>query len=405
MVKAPVGNKKADIKIEEMLMKLAKRMDIIPFQRIRKIVEEVTRRESLGQEIIHLEIGRPDFDTPSHIKEAATQAISDGKVHYTSNYGIPELRNAIAQKFKTDNGLIYDPADEVIVTVGATEGIFLSMMALLDPEDEVLIPDPSFPCYAQCANMIEAVPVLVPLKEENDFEPVIEDYKSRITPKTKMIVLNTPHNPTGAIFSKETLTQIAQLAIEHDLFVLSDEIYEKNIYDEYEHFAIATLPGMRERTITLNGFSKSHCMTGWRLGYVASDKEVISGLIRIHQYATVCATSFAQHGAVAALTGSQECVETMGKEFSRRRVMVVDRLREMPGIKVFKPKGAFYIFINVEDINMTPSELGTYLLDEASIAVVPWGKKHIRISYANSYENLGIAMDNMDTALKKLMAK
>jgi len=383
-------------------MKLAKRMDIIPFQRIRKIVEEASRRESLGQKIIHLEIGRPDFDTPPHIKEAAAKAISDGKVHYTSNYGIPELRNAIAAKFKQDNGLTYDPLKEIIVTVGATEGIFLSMMALLDPEDEVLIPSPSFPCYAQCANMIEAVPVSVPLREENDFEPVIEDYKSRITSRTKMIVLNTPHNPTGAIFPKEKLTGIAQLAMEHDLFVLSDEIYEKNIYDDHEHFSIATLPGMRNRTITLNGFSKSHCMTGWRLGYVASGREVISGLIRIHQYATVCATSFAQHGAVAALTGSQECVETMGKEFSRRRVMMVERLNKMPGLSVFKPKGAFYIFINVEKLGMSSRDLGNYLLDEASIAVVPWGDKHIRISYANSYENLEKAMDNMEAALHKL---
>jgi len=383
-------------------MKLARRMDIIPFQRIRIIVEEVTRRESMGEKIIHLEIGRPDFDTPYHIKEAAINAISEGKVHYTSNYGITELRNAIAAKFKQDNGLTYDPLNEIIVTVGATEGIFLSMMALLDTGDEVLIPSPSFPAYAQCANMIEAVPVFIPLKQENDFEPVIENFKSQITPKTKMIVINTPHNPTGAIYSEKTLTALAQLAIENDLLVLSDEIYEKNIYDGYEHFSIATLPGMQERTITLNGFSKSHCMTGWRLGYVASSKKLIGGLIRIHQYATVCATSFAQYGAVAALKGSQECVETMGREFNRRRVMMVERLRKMPGLSVFKPKGAFYIFINVEKLGISSQELSTYLLDEASIAVVPWEDKYIRISYANSYENLEKAMDNMEAALKKL---
>ena len=383
-------------------MKLAKRMDIIPFQRIRRIVEEVTRRESLGEKIIHLEIGRPDFDTPSHIKEAAIAAISEGKVHYTSNYGIPELRNLISEKFKQDNGLSYDPLDEIIVTIGATEGIFLSMMALLDPGDEVLIPNPSFPCYAQCANMIEALPVMVPLSQENDFEPVIEDFKAKITPKTKMIVINTPHNPTGAIYSEKTLTGLAQIAMENDLLVLSDEIYEKNIYDNYKHFSIASLPGMRERTITLNGFSKSHCMTRWRLGYLASSRELISGLIRIHQYATVCATSFAQYGAVEALRGSQEEVEKMGREFDRRRVMMVERLAQMPGISVFKPKGAFYIFINIEKLGMSSQNLSTYLLDEASIAVVPWGDNHIRISYANSYENLEKAMDNMEAALKKL---
>lgn len=386
-------------------MKLAKRMDIIPFSRIREIVEEVNRRETRGEKIIHLEIGRPDFDTPSHIKEAAVKALSEGKVHYTSNYGIPELRNAIAEKFKKDNGLIYDPFDEIIVTIGATEGIFLTMMALLDPGDEVIIPSPSFPCYAQCANMIEAVPVLVPLQQENDFEPIIEDFKARITPATKMIVINTPHNPTGAIYSEKTLKQLAQLALENDLIVLSDEIYEKNIYDAYKHFSIASLPGMQERTVTVNGFSKSHCMTGWRLGYLASSKELIGGLIRIHQYSAVCATSFAQHGAVAALKGSQECVETWGREFDRRRLMMLDHLAEMPGLSVFKPRGAFYIFINIEKLGMSSRELTTYLLDEASMAVVPWGDKYIRISYANSYENLEKAMGNMGLALEKLNRK
>lgn len=383
-------------------MKLASRMDIIPFQRIRKIVEEVTRRERLGEKIIHLEIGRPDFDTPSHIKDAAIKAISDGKVHYTSNYGILELRNAISEKFKTDNGLEYDPLNEIIVTIGATEGIFLSMMAVLNPGDEVIIPDPSFPCYAQCANMIEAKPIMLPLKQENDFEPQVDELKAKINSKTKMIVLNTPHNPTGAVYSDKTINQIAKLADENDLFVLADEIYEKNIYDGFQHFSIAAVPGIRNRTITLNGFSKSHCMTGWRLGYLASDKKVIDGLIRIHQYSTVCATSFAQHGAVAALTQSQESVWKMGQEFSRRRTMVVDRLQNMDGLSVFKPKGAFYVFINIEKLGMSSHKLGTYLLDEACIAVVPWGDRHIRISYANSYENLEKAMDNMEAALKKL---
>lgn len=383
-------------------MKLASRMDIIPFQRIRKIVEEVTRRERLGEKIIHLEIGRPDFDTPSHIKDAAIKAISDGKVHYTSNYGILELRNAISEKFKTDNGLEYDPLNEIIVTIGATEGIFLSMMAVLNPGDEVIIPDPSFPCYAQCANMIEAKPVMLPLKQENDFEPQVDELKAKINSKTKMIVLNTPHNPTGAVYSDKTINQIAKLADENDLFVLADEIYEKNIYDGFQHFSIAAVPGIRNRTITLNGFSKSHCMTGWRLGYLASDKKVIDGLIRIHQYSTVCATSFAQHGAVAALTQSQESVWKMGQEFSRRRTMVVDRLQNMDGLSVFKPKGAFYVFINIEKLGMSSHKLGRYLLDEACIAVVPWGDRHIRISYANSYENLEKAMDNMEAALKKL---
>jgi aspartate/methionine/tyrosine aminotransferase len=278
------------------------------------------------------------------------------------------------------------------------------MMAILDPGDEVLIPSPAFPCYAQCANMIAAIPVLVPLKQSNEFEPDIEDFKAQITPKTKMIVINTPHNPTGAIYSKKTIKALAQIALDNDLFVLSDEIYEKNIYDNHQHFSIANLPGMQERTITLNGFSKNYSMTGWRLGYLASSPEIIAGLIRIHQYVAVCATSFAQYGAIAALNGSQEDVVKMGLEFDRRRIMMVERLCKMPGLSVFKPRGAFYIFVNVEKLGMTSQKLGTYLLDEASIAVVPWGDKHIRISYANSYENLERAMDKMAAALKKLKA-
>ncbi len=383
-------------------MNVAKRMSQIPFQPIRKIFEEVERREKKGETIIHLEIGRPDFDTPGHIKEAAAAALEEGKVHYTSNYGILELRQAISEKFKRDNDLVYNPENEIIVTVGATEGIFLSMMALLDPGDEVLIPVPGFPCYAQCANMVGAVPVSVPLEEENGYEPLIEDFQSRITPATKMIVINTPHNPTGSIYSKSMLKDLSRIALKNDLFILSDEIYEQNIYDGHRHHSIAGFPGMRDRTITLNGFSKSHCMTGWRLGYVAGGQEVISALIRIHQYATVCATSFAQFGAVAALNGPQEEVKDIIKEFDRRRLMVIERLEKMGGISIIRPKGAFYVFVNISDLNMPAKKVAAYLLDKAKVAVVPWGNNHIRISYANSYENLMEAMDKIERAVSKL---
>jgi aspartate/methionine/tyrosine aminotransferase len=389
-------------------MKIAARMDQIPFSGIRTIFEEVIRREKRGEKLIHLNIGRPDFDTPAHIKEAAKKALDEGKVHYSSNYGIPELRTALAEKFKQENNLSYDPNKEIIVTVGGNEAVLMTMMGLLDPGDEVLIPDPCWLNYFYCVRMAGANPISVPALQEHDFVPQLEDFRSRITSKTRMIVINTPNNPTGAVFSAEALGQLAQLAKEKDLYVLSDEIYEKMVYDGSRHISIGSLPGMKQRTITVNGFSKNYSMTGWRLGFVAADSEVISALVRIHQYATICATSFAQYGAVAALTGPQTDIENMIREFDRRRVLVYNALKEMPGIDVVKPLGAFYIFPSIKETGKTPDEMTLYLIEEAKIAVVPgsvfgdYGNESIRISYANSYENLEKAMESMHAALKKL---
>ena len=389
-------------------MKVADRMETIPFSGIRKIFEEVIRREKTGEKIIHLNIGRPDFDTPKNIKEAAKKALDEGKVHYASNYGIPELRDAIAQKTEQENNIGYDPDSEIVVTVGANEGVLLAMMGLLNPGDEVLIPDPVWLHYFYCAQMAGAVPISVPTREENEFVPSIEDFKALLTEKTKMIVLTSPNNPTGAVASAEALDALAQLAKEKDLFVISDEIYESMVYDGNRHISIAGLPGMKERTIIVNGFSKKYSMTGWRLGWICSDKALMSAMIRIHQYTTVCVTTFAQYGAAEALTGPQDEINRMITEFDRRRGFVYDSLKEMPGIKVLRPKGAFYIFPNITGTGKTSEEITGYLLDEAKIAVVPgsvfgnYGEGYIRISYANSYENLEIAMSNMNDALRRL---
>jgi aminotransferase len=390
-------------------MKVADRMNFIPFSGIRKIFEEANRREAAGEHIVHLEIGRPDFDTPAHIKGAAKRALDAGKVHYSSNYGVPELREAIARKLKEDNDLSYDPMKEIIVTVGANEAVFITMAALLNPGDEVLIPDPCWLHYFYCAQMAGAVPVSVPMREENEFKPDIEDFRRLITPRTRMVVINTPNNPTGAVYSLDVLEELAQLAQERNLFVLSDEIYEKMIYAGDHHFSIGGFPSMRERTVTVNGFSKIYSMTGWRLGYAAAMRDLAEAMIRIHQYITVCATSFAQWGAIEALNGPQDEAEMMVKEFDRRRKLVYGALMEMPGIEVVEPKGAFYIFPNIKSLGKSPEELSWYLLDEAKIAVVPgtalgdYGTHHIRISYANSYENLEMAMDRMRAALKKII--
>jgi aminotransferase len=389
-------------------MKAADRMDSIPFSGIRKVFEEVTRREKLGEKIIHLEIGRADFDTPRHIKDAAQRAIDEGKVHYSSNYGIPELREAIARKLKEDNGLSYDPDSEIIVTVGANEAVLITMMGLLNPGDEVLIPDPCWLHYFYCAQLAGAIPISVPLREENGFNPDIRDFYSRMTSKTRMVVINTPNNPTGAVFAREVLEELSQLALERDLLVLSDEIYEKMVYEGSRHFSIGSFPEMRERTITVNGFSKIYAMDGWRLGYVAGPKEMMSALIRIHQYTTVCATTFAQWGAVEALNGPQAEAGKMVGEFDRRRTLVYEALKGMPGIHVVKPMGAFYIFPNIKSFGKSPEELTGYLLDQAQIAVVPgttlgeYGNDFIRISYANSYGNLKTAMERMKKALERL---
>jgi len=384
------------------------RMDFIPFSGIRKVFEEVNAREKRGEEIIHLEIGRPDFDTPAHIKEEAKRALDRGAVHYTSNWGELELRKAIARKLRIDNGIIVDPSDEIIVTVGTNEAVFMAMMALLDPMDEVLVPDPCWFHYLYCVEMAGARSVSVPLKENHGFRLKIEDLESFVTSKTKMLVLNTPHNPTGVVIGTKDLEAIAQFAKRHDLYVLADEIYEKMVYGNARHKSIASFPGMKERTITVNGFSKIYAMTGWRLGYAVADRTLMKGLIRIHQYTTVCPCSFAQWGGVAALNGSQKEAEEMVAEFDRRRKLVSQVLRETHGISFVEPQGAFYVFPNIRAFKMTSEEMARYLLEEAKAAVVPgnvfgkYGEGHIRISYANSYENLKKAVINIRKALEKL---
>jgi len=388
-------------------MKVADRMESIPFSGIRKIFEEVIRREKAGEKIIHLNIGRPDFDTPAHIKEAAKKALDESKVHYSSNYGIPELTKALADKLQQENQMSYDPK-EIIVTVGGNEAVFMAMMGLLDAGDEVLIPDPCWLNYFYCVQMAGGVPISVPAKEEYQFTPHIDDLRSRVTEKTKMLVINTPNNPTGAVYSAEFLEQLGRLAEEKDLYILSDEIYEKMVYDGNRHISIGSLPGLKERTVTVSGFAKNYSMTGWRLGFVAANSEAISAMVRVHQYVTICATSFAQWGAVAALTGPQDDIHNMIAEFGRRGELVSSALQEMPGIQVAKPAGTFYIFPSIKETGKSSQEMAEYLLDEAKIAVVPghvfgdYGEGYIRLSYANSYENLETAMSNMNAALKKL---
>jgi aminotransferase len=389
-------------------MRISHRMETIPFSGIRKVFEEVVRREKKGDSIIHLEIGRPDFDTPPNIKEKAKWALDKGFVHYTSNYGLPELRDAISQKLKSDNGLDYHPDNEIIVTIGANEAVFIAMMALLNPGDEVLVPSPCWTHYYQCARLSGAVPIPVPLKKENNYLPVVEDFEQHLSSKTRMMVINSPNNPTGAVYSKDCLEQLGDFVNQHDLIVLSDEIYEKLIYDTARHISFATIANMYERTVTINGLSKIYAMTGWRLGYTAAPRQLSSVMVRVHQYTSVCATTFAQYGGVEALNGPQDSVERMVQEFNRRRMMVCERLKSMSGIHLVEPRGAFYVLPYIGELGISPEAFATYLLDKARIAVVPgeafgdFTAGTIRISYANSYENLVKAMDRMETAIASL---
>ncbi len=387
--------------------KTAKRMDSLPFSGIRAVMEKATKMQQAGERVIHMEIGRPDFDTPEKIKKAACDSLAKGNVFYTSNYGTPELRKAIAEWELEKNHVAYDPS-EVLVTVGVGEGTYASMAAFLEEGDEVLVPNPVWLNYIHVPSSLGAKPVTYHLKEENNYQIDLEELESKITDRTRMIVIVDPSNPTGGVFSRETLERLAEIAVRHDLLVLSDEIYEQLVYDGAEHISIASLPGMKERTITLSGCSKAYSMTGWRLGYMCAPKEIIQACVRVHQYTITCASSFVQEAAVTALKECDEDVEAMRREYQRRKDYVVKALNEIDGISCNNPKGAFYIFVNIKKLGKTSMEMAEYLLDTAKVALVPGsafgdgGEGYLRISYACGYEELTEACDRIKTAVEAL---
>ena len=389
------------------MVQTAARMEMLPFSEIRLMLEKATQLQKQGKDIIHMEIGRPDFDTPQVIKQAAYDSIARGNVFYTSNYGSPELRKAIAEKLQRDNHIAYEP-EEILVTIGVGEGTYAAVAAFLEPGDEILVPNPIWLNYIHVPNFFGAVPVSYDLKEENDFQIDMEQLKSLITPKTKMLVINTPGNPTGTVQSRETLEALAKLAIEHDLIVLSDEIYEKLVYGGAEHISIASLPGMKERTITLNGFSKCYSMTGWRLGYAAAPREFIQAMVRVHHYINTCASYFVQEAGITALEKAEPDVQEMVKEYARRRDYMVQALNDIPGVHCKTPGGAFYVFANIQSFGLSSNEMADYLLEQAGIATVAGlafgtqGEGYIRLSYACSYERIVEGMARMKDALARL---
>ncbi len=385
---------------------LNKKIETIQPSGIRKFFDIVNEME----DAISLGVGEPDFDTPWHIRDEGIYSLEKGRTFYTSNAGLKELKIEIANYLKRRFDLSYDYRDEMFVTVGGSEGIDAAFRAMLDPGDEVLIPEPCYVSYLPCVVLAGGKPVTIELKAENEFRLTKEEVEAALTPKTKMLVLPFPNNPTGAIMERADLEAIAEVVEAHDLYVLSDEIYAELTYGEDKHVSFASLPKMKERTITINGFSKAYAMTGWRLGYACGPKEIIKQMLKIHQYAIMCAPTTSQYAAVEALRNGDEDVARMRDEYNGRRRYLLHRFKEM-GLECFEPYGAFYMFPCIKEFGMTSEEFATALLKSQKVAVVPGtafgacGEGFVRISYAYSLDNLKKAMDRMELFLAELREK
>jgi aspartate/methionine/tyrosine aminotransferase len=371
-----------------------------------EVLAKAKALEKQGKDVVHLEIGEPDFDTPRNIKDAAVKALNAGYTHYGPSAGLPEFRETIAQYVSRTRGIKAE-ADEVVVTPGAKPIMCFSILALVNAGEEVLYPNPGFPIYESLVNFVEAKPVPIPLLEENDFRLDPEYVKSKITKKTKMIILNYPENPTGGILTKEDLKIIADcISNRDDVFVLADEIYSRILY-EGKHESIASLPGMKEKTILLDGFSKTYAMTGWRLGYGVMRKDIAQKVAQLMTNSNSCTCSFTQMAGMEALKGSQDDAEKMVAEFKRRREVIVDGLNKIKGFSCKKPRGAFYVFPNIKGTGMDCRKLGDHLLYNAGVAVLPgtsfgkYGEGYLRLSFANSVENIKKALDRIAKAVEK----
>lgn len=376
---------------------LSKTITTIEPSGIRKFFDIVSEMD----DAISLGVGEPDFDTPWHIRDEGIYSLEKGRTFYTSNAGLKELKIEISKYLDRRFGLSYDYNKEMLVTVGGSEAIDIAMRAMLDPQDEVLIPQPSYVSYVPCCVLANGTPVPIELKAENEFRLTAEELEAAITPKTKLLVMPFPNNPTGAVMEKKDLEAVAEVVKKHDLFVLSDEIYAELTYLD-NHVSIASIPGMRERTIVINGFSKSHAMTGWRLGYACGPEVIIKQMLKIHQFAIMCAPTTSQYAAVEALRNGDEDVAMMREEYNGRRRYVLERFKEKEmGLSCFEPFGAFYAFPCIKDLGMTSDEFATKLLQTKKVAVVPGtafgacGEGFLRISYAYSLDDLRIALDRV----------
>ncbi len=369
---------------------------------IRKFFDLVSEMK----DAISLGVGEPDFDTPWHIRDEGIYALERGKTFYTSNSGLKDLRIEISNFLKRSYNLNYNPDDEVLVTVGGSEAIDIGLRAVIDAGDEVIIPQPSYVSYEPCAVLAGAKPVIINLKEENEFRLTAKELEDAITEKTKVLILPFPNNPTGSIMEQKDLEEIAKVVIEHDILVMTDEIYSALTYKD-THFSIASISGMKERTIYINGFSKAYAMTGWRLGYACAPKEIIKQMTKIHQFAIMCAPTSSQYAAIEAIKNGDEDVKTMRQAYNQRRRFLMDAFKKI-GLQCFEPFGAFYVFPCIKEFGLTSEEFATRFLKEEKVALVPGtafgecGEGYLRISYAYSLDNLKIALSRLERFVKKL---
>ncbi|MEM0006736.1 MAG: pyridoxal phosphate-dependent aminotransferase [Candidatus Bathyarchaeia archaeon] len=380
---------------------ISSRADLVPWSGVRKMFNLAQKYK----DVINLSVGEPDFDTPKHIIEAAIKAMKEAYTHYTPNAGLKEFREAAAEKVKRENGIDVDPETEVMATVGAMGGLSLAILTIVEPGDEVLIPDPGFPSYKAQVILAGGRPVPYMLREENNFLVDVEEVRKLITEKTKAIILNTPSNPTGSVFNEKVLRAISETAIEKDLIVISDEAYEAIVYDGLKHVSIASLPDMKERTISIFTLSKTYAMTGWRIGFVVASKDIISQMTKLQEHISAHPSSISQMAAVAALKGGDDCVKQMVAEYNRRRELLLKELSEMPGFKCTKPQGAFYAFPSIRGFNISSEDFVMQILEKAKVVVVPGtafgehGEGYIRISYATSREKLTDALLRIKSVL------
>ena len=385
-----------------MTKELSKKVIAIKPSGIRKFFDLVSEM----QDVISLGVGEPDFDTPWHIRDEGIYALEKGRTFYTSNSGLKALRQEISNYIKRTQNILYNPDNEIIVTVGGSEAIDIGIRALVNDGDEVIIPQPSYVSYEPCALLANAKPVIINLKAENEFRLTSDELLNAITEKTKILILPFPNNPTGSIMDKEDLEKIAKVIIEKDIYVMSDEIYSELSYKD-KHVSIASLPQMKERTILINGFSKAYAMTGWRLGYACAPKEIIKQMTKIHQYAIMCAPTTSQYAAVEALKNGDNDVAMMRQSYNQRRRFLLNAFKEM-NLPCFEPFGAFYVFPCIKEFGMTSEEFATRLLQEENVAAVPGnafgdsGEGYLRISYAYSLDNLKKAMERLGRFVKKL---
>ncbi len=375
---------------------LSKRVDEIPFSGIRKFFDVVSTRK----DVVSLGVGEPDFPTPEPMKAAAIEAIKEDYSNYTSNYGLIELRQKVCEKLKKENRIRADPATETLITTGTSEALDLVFRAILNPGEEVIVPEPSYVSYKPCVWFAHCKPVPVQMLEKTEFRVKVEDIEAAITKKTKAIVVASPNNPTGGVLTKKDLEGIAELAIEHDLVVISDELYEYLVYDGFKHYSIGSFNGMAERTVTINGFSKGYAFTGWRLGYAVGPQKIIDAMMKIHQYTMLSAPTTAQYAALAFDKCAKD-VKEMVKEYDSRRRLLVKGLNDVEGVSCITPKGAFYTFPNIKGTGLKSEVFAQRLLDEAKVAVVPGntfgasGQGHVRCSYSVSKDTIKEALERM----------